>query len=145
MSMPNIDFRFLYYSSLFLLLIVGWNVIWFLTGFMWLALWISECECIKIKHTPIQPSVCDETAIVVVTQDIHIHTHTHTQNECVGRFALEPVAITTASSSLHPAFVNASSHSPGKAHRNTRTLRDGGAALTDRSVFDHSNPETCSD
>lgn len=47
-----------------------------------------------MKHVSIQKSVCDEAAIVVVTQD----THTH-RIECVGRFALQPVAITTASSS----------------------------------------------
>lgn len=90
----------------------------FLTGFMWFSLWLNT-------DIPIQKSICDETAIVVVTQD----NHTHTQNECVGRFALQPVAITTASSSLHPAFVNASSHSQGKAHRNIGTFRNGSAAL----------------
>lgn len=98
---------------------------YYLFLWFWGEMWRYHVILSVIKHTPIQKSVCDETAIVVVTQDIH----THTQNECVGRFALQPVAITTPSSSLHPAFVNASSHSQGKAHRNIGTFRNGSAAL----------------
>lgn len=141
--MPNIDFRFLYEELDFFLISsfdfgVKRDLDGFWSGFMWLALWISACECIMIKHTPIQQSICDETAIVVVTQDIHIHTHTHTEwvcgQICPGACCYNNGEFLSASS-ICKCELSFTGKSP-QEHRDIPEWKC--SSLKDRSVFDHS-------